>query len=230
MLLRSAGAGAAALLLPRLTLANDKPAGFALPKLPYAADALEPHIDARTMEIHHGRHHKAYVDNLNKIVAGTDWAKMSIDDVLRGIKQIPEKVRPGVINNGGGHYNHTMFWEIMSAKSGAPSKELSKAIDDFGGMDKLKKEVNAAGLARFGSGWAWVVVNKAADGPPLRVIHTANQDCPLMAGVYPIMGIDVWEHAYYLKYQNLRAKYLEAWWNVANWDAISARFQTAMKG
>jgi Fe-Mn family superoxide dismutase len=227
-MLLATGAGAAGLLLPKLALFADDKAGFTLPKLPYAYDALEPHIDAETMMIHHDKHHQAYVDNLNKLVAGTEWANKSIDELVREVAQVPEKIRQGVINNGGGHWNHSFFWVIMGPadKSGQPKGELAKAIDEYGGLDKLKKDVNAAGAARFGSGWAWVIV-----GPDkkLAVVSSANQDGPLMKGQTPILGIDVWEHAYYLKYKNLRAKYLEAWWNVANWDSIGDNYAKATK-
>jgi Fe-Mn family superoxide dismutase len=225
-MLFATGAGAAALILPKTRLnADDPPAGFTLPNLPYPTDALEPHIDAETMTIHHDKHHKAYVDNLNKALAGTEWLSKSIEDVIKNLKQIPEAKRAAVMNNGGGHYNHSFFWTIMAAagKGGKPSDDLAKAIETYGGMEKLKKDVNAAGAARFGSGWSWVVVK---DGK-LGVVSTANQDCPVMTGVPVILGIDVWEHAYYLKYKNLRPKYLEAWWNVANWDAISENFAKA---
>ena len=227
-MLFATGAGAAALLLPKTRLiAEDKP-GFTLPPLPYPADALEPHIDAETMTIHHDKHHQAYVDNLNKAVAGTEWANKPIDEILKSLKELPKDKVAAVTNNGGGHFNHSFFWQIMAPadKSGKPSDELAKAIEEFGGMDKLKKDVNAAGLARFGSGWTWVTVK---DGK-LAVSSTGNQGCPLSAGATPVLGIDVWEHAYYLKYKNVRAKYLEAWWNVANWEAISANFAKAMKG
>jgi len=230
-MLLATGAGAAGLLLPKFSLLADDPpkGGFTLPKLPYPVDALEPHIDAETMTIHHDKHHQAYVDNLNKAVAGTDWANKSIDEVVRDVKKdVPEKIRQAVINNGGGHWNHSFFWTIMAptGKGGKPMGELVKAIDDYGGLEKLTKDVNGAGAARFGSGWAWVVV-----GPDkkLAVINSVNQDDPLMDGKTPILGIDVWEHAYYLKYKNLRAKYLEAWWNVANWDAISENYAKAVK-
>jgi Fe-Mn family superoxide dismutase len=228
-MLIATGAGAAALMLPKLqALAEDKPAGFTLPPLPYAFDALEPSIDAKTMEIHHDRHHKAYVDNLNKALAGSDWASKPLEEILRNYKEIPEKIRSAIVNNGGGHFNHSFFWLIMApaAKSGKPSPELQKAIDDFGGMDKLKAEVLAKAVARFGSGWAWLTVgeNKA-----LTVISTPNQNTPIMTGAAPILGIDVWEHAYYLKYQNKRADYVNAWWNVANWEAINANYAKAMK-
>jgi superoxide dismutase, Fe-Mn family len=228
-MLLATGAGAAGLLLPKLSLrADDKP-GFTLPKLPYEYDALEPHIDAETMMIHHDKHHQAYVDNLNKLVAGTEWANKSIDELVRHMDSVPEKIRQGVINNGGGHWNHSFFWVIMcpAAKSGQPKAELARAIETYGGLDKVKKEVNAAATTRFGSGWGWLVVGPNKN---LTVLSTANQDDPLMKGQTPILGIDVWEHAYYLKYKNLRAKYLEAWWNVANWDAISENYSKALKG
>jgi len=222
-------AGADALAMPALSApALAQKGGFSLPKLLYPTDALEPHIDTKTMDIHHGKHHQAYVDNLNKALAGApELMSKSIEDILRDIKKVPEKIRQAVINNGGGHYNHTMFWEIMKPKGGGkPSGALAKAIDgDFGSLDKLQEAVNQAGMTRFGSGWSWLVV----DGGKLRVLSTANQDCPLMMGQTPILGVDVWEHAYYLKYQNLRADYLKAWWNVVNWDAVAARYEKAKK-
>jgi len=223
-------AGAAGLLLPSMSIrAEEKPAGFTLPKLPYGYDALEPHIDAETMTIHHTKHHQAYVDNLNKAVAGTDWAGKSLDEVVKNVKQLPEKIRQAVINNGGGHWNHDFFWKIMApaGKGGSPKGDLAKAIESFGGLAKLKEEVGKAAAARFGSGWVWVVPGGEKG---LAVVHTPNQDNPLMVGKTPILGVDVWEHAYYLKYRNLRAKYVEAWWNVANWDAISENYDKAMKG
>jgi Fe-Mn family superoxide dismutase len=225
-MLIATGAGAAALLLPKLALAEDKPAGFTLPKLPYDYDALEPIIDKMTMTIHHDKHHQAYVDNLNKAVAGADWAGMSIDELVKKVKDVPEAKRAAVINNGGGHWNHSFFWTIMAAKGqgGEASGDLAKSIESFGGMAKLKEEVQTKGLGRFGSGWVWVV---AAKSGKLDVVNTANQDNPLMAGRTPILGIDVWEHAYYLKYQNRRADYLKAWWDVANWKAISENFLIA---
>lgn len=220
-------AGAAAGAVPCFGSAvSAQQGGFTLPKLPYAADALEPHLDAKTMEIHHGRHHNAYVTGLNKAL-GADAPQLltkSIEEILRNIKTVPEKIRQAVINNGGGHFNHTLFWEIMKPKGGGqPSGALAKAIDAYGGLDKLQTDLNQAGMTRFGSGWSWLVV----DSGKLRVLSTANQDCPLMMGQTPILGIDVWEHAYYLKYQNLRADYLKAWWNVVNWDAVAARYAKA---
>jgi len=187
---------------------------FELPPLPYAFNALEPHIDATTMEIHHDRHHKAYVDNANAALAGTAWENSSVEDVLTSLDQIPEDIRMAVRNNAGGHYNHSLFWEIMGPDSGgAPGGALGAAIDStFGSLDDLRATVNDAGVKRFGSGWTWLVVS----GGALEVMSTPNQDTPLSEGKTPILGIDVWEHAYYLEYQNKRPVYLEAWWNVVN--------------
>jgi len=198
---------------------------FELPPLPYAFNALEPHIDATTMEIHHDRHHKAYVDNANAALAGTAWENSSVEDVLTSLDQIPEDIRMAVRNNAGGHYNHSLFWEIMGPNGGgAPGGTLGAAIDStFGSLDELKGKVNDAGVKRFGSGWTWLVVS----GGNLEVMSTPNQDTPLSEGKAPILGIDVWEHAYYLEYQNKRPVYLEAWWNVVNWDAVSARYEAA---
>jgi Fe-Mn family superoxide dismutase len=231
-MLQLAGAGAAALAVTPLNkvLAQAAPAGpFTLPKLPYEYDALEPSIDKETMTIHHDKHHQAYVDNLNKAVAGdAGLEKKSIDEILRSIDKVPEKIRQAVINNGGGHANHTLFWEIMGPKGGGmPSGELAKAIDkDLKGFDSFKKDLSQAGITRFGSGWAWLVVGK--DGA-LKVYSTAIQDSPLMTGDTPILGLDVWEHAYYLKYKNVRPKYVEAWWNTINWANVAARYQKAKK-
>ncbi|HLU17548.1 MAG TPA: superoxide dismutase [Edaphocola sp.] len=196
-----------------------------LPALPYAFDALEPHIDALTMEIHHDRHHKAYVDNLNKAIEGTDAADLSLEDLMANISKYPAAVR----NNGGGHYNHSLFWQILGNNGAQPSEQLAAAINEaFGGMDALKEKLSAAGATRFGSGWAWLIVK---DGK-LEVCSTPNQDNPLMdiAEVKgtPILGIDVWEHAYYLKYQNKRPDYLSAIWNVINWEEVSKRYQAAL--
>ena len=194
---------------------------FELPPLPYAFNALEPHIDATTMEIHHDRHHKAYVDNANAALAGTAWENSSVEDVLTSLGQIPEDIRGAVRNNAGGHYNHSLFWEIMGpGGGGAPGGALGAAIDStFGSLDDLKAKVNDAGVKRFGSGWSWLVVS----GGALEVMST-----PLSEGKTPILGIDVWEHAYYLEYQNKRPVYLDAWWNVVNWDAVSARYDAAV--
>jgi Fe-Mn family superoxide dismutase len=197
-----------------------------LPPLPYDHAALEPTIDARTMEIHHGKHHQAYVDNLNKAVEGTEWAERPVEDVIRNLDTISEDVRTAVRNNGGGHANHSLFWTIMAPGAGGdPSGELAAAVDDaFGGADALRAAVNDAGVKRFGSGWTWLVVG---DGGSLTVESTPNQDSPLMEGRTPILGIDVWEHAYYLAYQNRRPDYLAAWWNVVNWDEVARRFDAA---
>jgi superoxide dismutase, Fe-Mn family len=198
---------------------------FSVPDLAYAFDALEPHIDARTMEIHHDKHHGAYVTNLNAALEGTDWANQSIEAVLTSLDSIPEDKRMAVRNNGGGHANHTLFWEIMGPNGGGdPSGELADAISDaFGSVDDLKAAVNDAGVKRFGSGWTWLVW----DGTGLEVKSTPNQDTPVMDGQAPILGIDVWEHAYYLTYQNRRPDYLEAWWNVVDWDAVGSKFAAA---
>ena len=198
---------------------------FSVPDLTYAFDALEPHIDARTMEIHHDKHHAAYVNNLNAALEGTEWAEQSLDAVLTSLDSIPEDKRMAVRNNGGGHANHTLFWEIMGANGGGdPSGALGDAIAEaFGGVAELKAAVNDAGVKRFGSGWTWLVW----DGTGLAVKSTPNQDTPVMDGDVPLLGIDVWEHAYYLNYQNRRPDYLEAWWNVVDWNAVAARFDAA---
>jgi Fe-Mn family superoxide dismutase len=195
-----------------------------LPPLPYAYDALEPYIDAQTMQLHHDKHHAGYVSNLNKALdSAPNLQKLSVDDVLKSIGKVPDNIRQAVINNGGGHYNHSMFWQIMAPKGGGmPSGELASALSSaFGSFDGFKTALTNAGTSRFGSGWAWLVFNR--DGK-LEVLSTANQDCPLMNGQKPIMGVDVWEHAYYLKYQNRRAEYLAAWWNTINWPAVADRF------
>ena len=193
-----------------------------LPKLPYAPAALEPHIDAQTMEIHHGKHHAAYVNNLNAALEKhPDLAGKSADDLIKNLSAVPEAIRTAVRNNGGGHVNHTMFWQIMGpGKGGAPSGAIAEAINGaFGSFDAFKDQMNKGGAGRFGSGWVWLVDN----GGKLAVESTANQDNPMMEGKKPIFGIDVWEHAYYLKYQNRRPDYLAAWWNVIDWDAVNAR-------
>jgi len=198
---------------------------FTLPQLPYAPDALEPHIDAETMQIHHGKHHQAYVDNLNKAIAGTEHENKSLEELVASAGSIS----PAVRNNGGGHWNHSFFWQILGPASGeGPTGELLEAINStFGSLDGLKEKVNAAGATRFGSGWAWLIVKDGA----LQVSSTPNQDNPLMdvAEVKgtPILGIDVWEHAYYLKYQNRRPAYLEAVWNVINWKKVADNFSAA---
>jgi superoxide dismutase, Fe-Mn family len=200
---------------------------FTLPELPYPSSALEPHIDAQTMEIHHGKHHKTYVDNLNAALekhpefdAGDD-----IDALMRRIDEVPQDIRTAVRNNGGGHANHSLFWRIMGPNGGGePSGEVGDAIREaFGGYSQFKEKVAAAGKGRFGSGWAWLVV----DGGSLAVTDTANQDSPLMEGKTPILGVDVWEHAYYLKYQNRRPDYLEAWFNTIDWNAVNERYRKA---
>jgi superoxide dismutase, Fe-Mn family len=198
---------------------------FELPDLPYGYDALEPHIDAETMRIHHDLHHGAYVNNANAALEGTEWADASVESVLASIEAIPEDKRTAVRNNAGGHANHSMFWEIMGPGGGGePGGALGKALSDlFGSFDDFKAAVNDAGAKRFGSGWSWLVW----DGTGLQVYSTANQDSPIMQSHVPVLGIDVWEHAYYLKYQNKRPAYLEAWWNVVNWPAVEARFDAA---
>jgi superoxide dismutase, Fe-Mn family len=196
---------------------------FDLPPLPYDHDALEPHIDAQTMQIHHGKHHQAYVDNANKALEGSEWADRPVEEVLQNLDAIPEETRMAVRNNAGGHANHMLFWEIMGPTGGGePEGGLADAIQEsFGGLEELKTQANDAGVKRFGSGWSWLVV----DGGSLAVMSTPNQDSPLSEGKTPILGIDVWEHAYYLKYQNRRPDYLEAWWNVVNWPEVSRRFE-----
>jgi Fe-Mn family superoxide dismutase len=193
-----------------------------LPKLPYAHDALEPHIDKQTMEIHHGKHHNAYVTNLNKALeSAADLRSKSVEDLCKGIGSVPEAIRGPVRNNGGGHWNHSMFWTWMApGKGGAPSGKLADAINGaFGSFDAFKEKFEAAGVGRFGSGWVWLIANAGK----LEIASTPNQDNPLMDGRHPVFGVDVWEHAYYLRYQNLRPAYLKAWWNVANWDEIAKR-------
>ena len=198
---------------------------FSLPALPYAHDALEPHIDTQTMQIHHGKHHQAYVDNANKALEGTEWADAAVEDVVRGLDKLPEAIRGAVRNNAGGHANHALFWTVLSPQGGgAPTGDLASAIDAaFGGLDQLKAAINDAGVKRFGSGWSWLVV----DGGTLAVTSTPNQDSPLTEGKTPILGVDVWEHAYYLHYQNRRADYLNAFWNVVNWGEVARRFAAA---
>jgi Fe-Mn family superoxide dismutase len=196
---------------------------FTLPKLPYAYDALEPHIDARTMEIHHTKHHQTYVNNLNAAIEkAPELQGKSLDELMKGVNTVPESVRTAVRNNGGGHWNHTMFWEIMGpGKGGEPSGKLGDAIKSaFGDLAKFKEQFAAAATGRFGSGWAWLI----SDGGKLSITSTPNQDNPLMEGKKAILGLDVWEHAYYLKYQNKRPDYIAAWWNVVNWDAIAKRY------
>jgi superoxide dismutase, Fe-Mn family len=195
-----------------------------LPPLPYDAAALEPHIDAQTMQIHHGKHHAAYVNNLNTALEKHPALQSkSAEDLITSLTSVPEDVRTAVRNNGGGHVNHTMFWQIMGpAKGGAPSGSIAQVItNNFGGFDAFKEQMNKAGVGRFGSGWAWLVES----GGKFAIESTANQDNPMMEGKKPIFGIDVWEHAYYLKYQNRRPDYLAAWWNVINWDEVNKRLK-----
>jgi Fe-Mn family superoxide dismutase len=199
---------------------------YNLPDLPYDHSALEPHIDARTMEIHHGKHHKTYVDKLNAAIEGHDELNMdSIDELMRNFNKVPSDIQGPVRNNGGGHANHSLFWTVMSPDGGGePSGDLAGAIDStFRSFDDFKTKFSDAGVTRFGSGWAWLVV----DGGKLSVTSTANQDSPLMEGKTPVLGLDVWEHAYYLKYQNVRPDYIKAWWNVVNWDEVAARYEAA---
>ncbi len=199
-----------------------------LPALPYDYSALEPHIDEMTMRIHHDKHHAAYVTNLNKALESAPESQaLSVVDLLKDLGKVPESIRTAVNNNGGGHYNHTMFWAIMGPnKGGEPAGELADAIKAaFGDFASFKEKLNNAGMTRFGSGWAWLAMAK--DGK-LSVMSTANQDCPLSSGLQPILGVDVWEHAYYLKYQNRRADYLSAWWNVVNWQEVANRYKKAM--
>jgi Fe-Mn family superoxide dismutase len=200
---------------------------FALPKLPYALDALEPHIDARTMEIHHGKHHQAYVDNLNAAIEKHPaWFEKSIEEILKHLSEVPEEIRTAVRNHGGGHANHTLFWSVMAPGAGGlPQGALATAIEAaFGKFDAFKDKFETAAKTRFGSGWAWL--SRKSDGG-LVVSSTANQDSPLSEGLTPILGLDVWEHAYYLKYQNRRPEYVSNWWNVINWDEVDRRFMAA---
>ena len=202
---------------------------FTLPNLPYAANALEPSIDAKTMEIHHGRHHKAYVDNANKALEGqATLASKPVEQLLREISKVPDSIRQALINNAGGHANHSMFWDIMGPggggkPSGPLADDIAKTFGDFAGF---QAQIKQAGVSRFGSGWAWLVLA----GGKLQVLSTANQDSPYMNGQTPILGVDVWEHAYYLKYQNKRPDYIDAWWNVVNWNAVGKRYSEAKAG
>jgi Fe-Mn family superoxide dismutase len=201
---------------------------YELPPLPYDYSALAPHIDAQTMQLHHDKHHQAYVNNLNTALQGlSQFDGVSVEDLMRRINEVPENVRTAVRNNGGGHANHSMFWQIMKG-GGQPRGALADAINStFGSFDQLQTTFNDNGGKRFGSGWTWLVVDQ---GGKLQALSTANQDSPLMDGLYPVMGNDVWEHAYYLTYQNRRPDYLKAWWNVVNWDEVAKRFQQATSG
>lgn len=227
--LLTAAAGVSTMYLSGRASAADPAPPFTLPKLPYAFDALEPSIDAETMSIHYSKHHQAYVDNLNKAVLATPELKgKSLDALITNLEAVPEAVRVAVRNNGGGHWNHTFFWDVMASpgKGGQPKGDLLKAIEaSFGSVDEMKKAFGDAATKRFGSGWAWLVPGK---DKPLEIVSTANQDNPIMEGkAKPILGLDVWEHAYYLKYRNLRAKYIEEWWKVVNWDAVAANLAAA---
>jgi superoxide dismutase, Fe-Mn family len=198
---------------------------FTLPPLPYAYNALEPHIDARTMEIHHTKHHQTYINNVNNALAGSDLEKLSVEQLISDLSKVPEDKRVVVRNNGGGHANHSLFWTVMGpGAGGAPSGDLGQAINStFGGFEKLKEQFTKAATTRFGSGWAWL----SADKGKLAVESTPNQDSPLMEGRTPLLGLDVWEHAYYLNYQNRRPDYITAWWNVVNWNEVAKRFAAA---
>ena len=197
---------------------------FELPKLPYAYDALEPHIDKETMEIHHTKHHNTYVTKLNDAVKGTDLESKSIEDIIKNLNSVPDDIRTAVQNNGGGHYNHSLFWEMLTPNASEPSGEVVDAISStFGSLDKFKEEFAAAAAGRFGSGWAWLVV----DNGELSIVSTPNRGNPLSEGKIPVLGLDVWEHAYYLKYQNKRPDYISAFWNVVNWDKVNELYQAA---
>jgi Fe-Mn family superoxide dismutase len=197
---------------------------YEVPDLPYDYDALEPHIDEATMRVHHDKHHQAYVDKANGALEGSEWADKPVEEVLMNLDKVPNTA--AVKNNAGGHYNHTFFWQIMSPDGGGePSGELAEAINQkFGGLDALKEEMKTSGVGQFGSGWAWLVYTSEGG---LQVTSTPNQDSPISSGNTPLIGIDVWEHAYYLKYQNKRPDYLDAWWNVINWDEVSKRYSEA---
>src|SRR5437660_6318530 len=203
---------------------------FELPPLPYDYSALEPYIDTQTMQLHHDEHHQAYVTALNNALKDqAQFASLSLEDLMRRINEVPESIRTAVRNNGGGHINHTMFWQIMKPNGGGePTGAIASAIQSaFGSFDAFKTAFNDAGAKRFGSGWVWLVLDSSGK---LHVTSTANQDSPFMEGRYPVMGNDVWEHAYYLKYQNRRPEYLNAWWNVVNWDEISRRYEQGRRG
>jgi superoxide dismutase, Fe-Mn family len=198
---------------------------YEVPPLPYDYSALEPHIDEQTMHLHHDKHHQAYVDNANKALDGTEWADKAVEDVLRNLDKLPEDKRTAVRNNAGGHANHSLFWTVMGPGGGGqPTGDLAAAIDKaFGGLDAFKEKLSQAGITRFGSGWGWLV----ADGGALEVTSTPNQDSPISDGKTPILGVDVWEHAYYLNYQNRRPDYVAAWFNVVNWDEVARRYAEA---
>lgn len=195
---------------------------FTLPPLPYPYDALEPHIDEATMKLHHGKHHQAYVDKLNAAIAASEWESKSIDEIMVSLDKVPDKIKAAVRNNGGGHYNHSLFWQWMSPTGGGePTGKVAEAINaKFGSFAKFKEEFEAAGMSRFGSGWVWLI----QDGSELSITTTPYQDCPVSEGKKVLLGNDLWEHAYYLKYQNRRPEYLAAWWNVVNWDKVTELF------
>jgi len=195
---------------------------FTLPPLPYPYDALEPHIDEATMKLHHGKHHQAYVDKLNAAIAASEWESKSIDEIMLSLDKVPDKIKAAVRNNGGGHYNHSLFWQWMSPTGGGePTGKVAEAINSkFGSFAKFKEEFEAAGMSRFGSGWVWLI----QDGSELSIVTTPYQDCPVSEGKKVLLGNDLWEHAYYLKYQNRRPEYLAAWWNVVNWDKVTELF------
>ena len=195
---------------------------FTLPPLPYSYDALEPHIDEATMKLHHGKHHQAYVDKLNAAIAGSEWESKSLDEIMLSLDKVPDKIKAAVRNNGGGHYNHSLFWQWMSPTGGGePSGKVAEAINSkFGSFAKFKEEFEAAGMSRFGSGWVWLI----QDGGELSIVTTPYQDCPVSEGKKVLLGNDLWEHAYYLKYQNRRPEYLAAWWSVVNWNKVTELF------
>jgi Fe-Mn family superoxide dismutase len=201
---------------------------YSLPALPYAYDALEPHIDSQTMEIHHTKHHQTYINNLNAAVAGTEWEKLSVEELVARVKDVPDNIRAAVINQGGGHANHSLFWQVMSpAGGGKPEGTLATAIDaELGGFDAFKEAFTKAAISRFGSGWAWLSVTPQKK---LVVESSGNQDSPLMNGNTPILGLDVWEHAYYLRYQNRRPEYIGAFYNVVNWPEVARRYAAALQ-
>ena len=195
---------------------------FTLPPLPYSYDALEPHIDEATMKLHHGKHHQAYVDKLNAAIAASEWESKSLDEIMVSLDKVPDKIKAAVRNNGGGHYNHSLFWQWMSPTGGGePTGKVAEAINSkFGSFAKFKEEFEAAGMSRFGSGWVWLI----QDGSELSITTTPYQDCPVSEGKKVLLGNDLWEHAYYLKYQNRRPEYLAAWWNVVNWNKVTELF------
>jgi len=201
---------------------------FTVPELPYAYNALEPYIDAQTMQIHHDKHHATYVKNLNDALAGLDdWMAMSVEDILVNLAKVPAEIQMKVKNNAGGHANHSLFWQVMSPTKSVPGGKLLEALTSvFGGVDKFQEQFSAAALGRFGSGWVWLVV----EGTSLSIVDTPNQDSPITDGKIPLLALDVWEHAYYLKYQNMRADYIKAWWNVVNWAEVEKRFGSATLG